>query len=250
MGPLDPHASQVPHDSLEALEAELERRRARARGGDLRRAGDRRGRRAPAAPGLRRGRRGAVRARRRAVRRRRGDRRLRPAGHVVRRRPLRRAAGHDLLRQGRDERLPAARRRGRLRPRGRAVLGARRARCSATARRTAPTRRAARRRMANLDILEREGLLDRGRELEDEIAARAARRSRGHELVGEVRAGHRRARARWPSSPTRWPTTRTSPPGSSRSARPRGARPPARRRAWRSRRRSIVTREEVEHAAA
>jgi adenosylmethionine-8-amino-7-oxononanoate aminotransferase len=42
--------------------------------------------------------------------------------------------------------------------------------------------------MANLDILEREGLFDRGRELEDEIAA-ALRGLEGHELVGEVRAG-------------------------------------------------------------
>ncbi|MEA2318589.1 MAG: putrescine---pyruvate transaminase [Solirubrobacteraceae bacterium] len=42
--------------------------------------------------------------------------------------------------------------------------------------------------MANLDILEGEGLFDRGRELEDEIAG-ALRRLEGHELVGEVRAG-------------------------------------------------------------
>ena len=65
---------------------------------------------------------GAVRARRRAPRPRRGDRRLRPAGNLVRRRPLRRAAGLDLLREGRDERLPAARRGPRVGP-GRAVLG-------------------------------------------------------------------------------------------------------------------------------
>ena len=42
--------------------------------------------------------------------------------------------------------------------------------------------------MANLDILEREDLLARGRELEDEIAA-ALRPLAGHDLAGEVRAG-------------------------------------------------------------
>ncbi|HEX2102981.1 MAG TPA: aspartate aminotransferase family protein [Solirubrobacteraceae bacterium] len=42
--------------------------------------------------------------------------------------------------------------------------------------------------LANLDILRREDLLARGRELEDEIAG-ALRRLEGHELVGEVRAG-------------------------------------------------------------
>ena len=50
-GPLDPNASQVPHDSLEALEAEIERVGRRARRGGVRRAGDRRGRRPPAGPG-------------------------------------------------------------------------------------------------------------------------------------------------------------------------------------------------------
>lgn len=42
--------------------------------------------------------------------------------------------------------------------------------------------------MANLDILEREDLFGRARELEDEIA-RALRGLEDHELVGEVRAG-------------------------------------------------------------
>jgi putrescine aminotransferase len=42
--------------------------------------------------------------------------------------------------------------------------------------------------MANLDILKREGLLERGRELENEIAG-ALRTLDGHALVGEVRAG-------------------------------------------------------------
>jgi putrescine---pyruvate transaminase len=42
--------------------------------------------------------------------------------------------------------------------------------------------------MANLDIIAREGLLARGRELEDEIAGALAPLA-GRELVGEVRAG-------------------------------------------------------------
>jgi putrescine---pyruvate transaminase len=41
--------------------------------------------------------------------------------------------------------------------------------------------------MANMDILEREGLLDRGRELEDEIGP--ALRKIESPLVGDVRAG-------------------------------------------------------------
>jgi putrescine aminotransferase len=42
--------------------------------------------------------------------------------------------------------------------------------------------------MANLDIMRGEGLLERGRELEDEIST-ALHGLEGHELVGEVRAG-------------------------------------------------------------
>jgi putrescine---pyruvate transaminase len=42
--------------------------------------------------------------------------------------------------------------------------------------------------MANLDIIKREDLLVRGRELEDEIAG-ALRTLEGRELVGEIRAG-------------------------------------------------------------
>ena len=42
--------------------------------------------------------------------------------------------------------------------------------------------------MANLDIIERESLLDRGRELEDEIAS-ALRPLGDHPLVGEIRTG-------------------------------------------------------------
>jgi putrescine aminotransferase len=42
--------------------------------------------------------------------------------------------------------------------------------------------------MANLDIMEREGLLERGLELEGEIAAALGELAE-HELVGEIRAG-------------------------------------------------------------
>ncbi len=42
---------------------------------------------------------------------------------------------------------------------------------------------------ANLDIIEREGLLDRGLQLEGEIADRARRGWPASELVGDIRAG-------------------------------------------------------------
>ena len=42
--------------------------------------------------------------------------------------------------------------------------------------------------MANLDLLEGEGLMERGQELEDVLGG-ALRALAGHELVGEVRAG-------------------------------------------------------------
>ena len=61
---------------------------------------------------------------------------------------------------------------------------------------------------ANLDIVEREHLLDRGRELEDEIAAAFAPLA-GGELVGGIRAGLGHS-GRWPSTRPRWPSTPTS----------------------------------------
>ena len=83
--------------------------------------------------------------------------------------------------------------------------------------------------LANLDIIEREGLLARGLELQDEIAA-ALRPFESHALVGEVRAGtgalgavaltRRGARARAEGAAAR---VRPRP-------RPRRARAPARRR--------------------
>ena len=65
-GPLIPHASAVPYDSLPALEDGDPARRARARRGLLLRAGDRRRRRPPAARGLHRGRRRPLRRARRS----------------------------------------------------------------------------------------------------------------------------------------------------------------------------------------
>ena len=82
--------------------------------------------------------------------------------------------------------------------------------------------------LANLDIIEREGLLARGLELQDEIEA-ALRPFESHALVGEVRAGtgalgavalSGEALVREPKAPQR-----VSP-----TPRPRRARAPARRR--------------------
>ena len=81
-------SEQVPHDSVEALEEAIARVGAEriaaffvepviGAGGVL-----------PAGPALHRGRRGAVRAQRRAARRRLGDLRLRPPRHLVRDRAL------------------------------------------------------------------------------------------------------------------------------------------------------------------
>ena len=123
VGPLDPDASQVPHDSLEALEAEIERVGAERVAAVFVEPVIGAGGVPPAAARLHRGRRRAVRAHRRALRRRRGDRRLRPPGRRGSARALGRAARHDHLRQGRHQRLPAARRRGRRAPGRGAVLG-------------------------------------------------------------------------------------------------------------------------------
>ena len=126
VGPLDPDSSIVPYDSLEALEAEIERvgaeRVAAVFVEPVIGAG---GVRQPPR-GLHRGHRRAVRAHRRALRLRLGHRRLRPPGDVVRHRALGRAPRHADVRQGRDERLPAARRRRRRRGGRGALLGGRR----------------------------------------------------------------------------------------------------------------------------
>ena len=114
---------RVPYDSLPALEEEIRRvgpdkvaaffcEPVIGAGGVL-----------LAARRLHPGRRRPVRRARHPARHRRRDLRLRPARHVVRRRALGgRQPGHDHVRQGRHERLPAARRRRRRRARRGAVL--------------------------------------------------------------------------------------------------------------------------------
>ena len=196
-------------------------RRARARRRVLLRAGDRRRRRPPPARGLHRGRRRPLRGARDPAGHRLGDLRLRPARDVVRHRALAgRQAGPDHVRQGRDQRLPAARRRDRRRRGRRAVL--RRAR-----RPDAAPRRHLRRpsdlrgRGARGARRLRGGGPDPARAAARGAAARgagAARRPPGG------RRGPRRARAcSAPSScrPTRWPPTRAAWPSSPRArARP------------------------------
>ncbi len=113
--------------------------------------------------------------------------------------------------------------------------------------------------MANLDIIEREGLLDRGRELEGELDS-ALRTLEGAPLVGEIRAGmgvlgavafsgealaeapdlpqrSSRPRATAGSSSARWATAwrsrrRSSSPATRSTARPR--RSATRWRPWRA----------------
>ncbi len=75
-------------------------------------------------PGYLAGRTGAVRRVRHRLHRRRGDGRVRPLRRVVRGRPLGRDAGPDHVREGRQLRLPAARRRHHLRRHRRDVPGA------------------------------------------------------------------------------------------------------------------------------
>ena len=103
---------RVAHDDVEALEAEIERLGAGERRRVLLRAGDRRRRRLPAAARLHRGRRRAVRERTASLFVADcvicGFGRLGSWCGVER---FGRRAGHDHLREGRHERLPAARRR-------------------------------------------------------------------------------------------------------------------------------------------
>ncbi len=88
-----------------------------------RRAGDRCRRRHPARGRLLGGGDAPLRRPRRAAGGGRGHHGVRAPRHHVRERALRDRAGHDLLRQGRHLRLPAARRGARRAPRRRAVLG-------------------------------------------------------------------------------------------------------------------------------
>ena len=143
--------------------------------------------RAPSAAGLPAGGCGDI-CRRNGVetRGRLGDLRLRSPRHVVRNRALEHRARHDHLRQGRDQRLPAARRAGRLRPCCGALLGeagrmlrhgptyAGHASCCAAA-------------LANIALLASDGLLERGQEMEQPLADALGRVAQ-HPAVAEVRA--------------------------------------------------------------
>ena len=76
----------------------------------------------------------------------------------------------DHVREGDHERVPAARRGARRAHACGSRSGAREPGCSVTATRTAGTRRCRAAALANLDIIEREGLLDRAAELEGTLA--------------------------------------------------------------------------------
>ena len=75
--------------------------------------------------------------------------------------------------------------------------------------------------MANLDIIEREGLLDRGRELEDEIAS-ALRSARRPPAGGRDPHRHRRPGRDRLRRPRRWPRRPTCRRACSRALRERG----------------------------
>ena len=102
--------------------------------------------------------------------------------------------------------------------------------------------------MANLDIIEREGLLDRGRELEDEIGP-AFRPLADHPLVGEIRTGigalaaiaFAAGGAGGGARPARRDSSRRCASAASCCARSATG--------WPSRRALVITREEVEHVA-
>ena len=230
-GPLVPHISSVAFDSLPALEAEIERVGPDKRGRLLLRAGDRRRRRPPAARGLHRGRRRPVRRARDPVRRRQRHLRLRPARDLVRDRALGgRAPGHDHVRQGRDQRLPAARRRRRLRRASPAPFfeapGGPMLRHGATYA-GHPTCCAA--ALAVLDIYERDGLIERGRELEGPLADALAPLA-DHPAVAEVRAGLGLLAAVQLAPEVLERDAGAVAQGRRGRARGRGARPPAARR--------------------
>ena len=143
-----------------------------------------------------------------------------------------------VLRQGRDAAATCRSAASRRRPRGRAVLGARRARCSATGRPTAPTPRAARRRWRTSTSSSTRACSTAGASSRTRSPARCGPLG-DHELVGEVRAGigalgRRRVRARGAgraprtSPPASSPTRATAGCSSARWATPS----PSRRRSW------------------
>ena len=148
-----------------------------------------------------------------------GHRRLRAPGHLVRHRALGRAPRHAHLRQGRDQRLPAARRRRRRRQGRGALLGGRR---------LVPPRP---------DLLRApDGVRGRDGQPRHHRArgpARPRARARGRDRAGAAPA---RATTRWsarsapasapwarsPSPARRWPRRPTCPRGCSRALRERG----------------------------
>ena len=230
VGPLAGGTARVAWDSAEALEATILELGAGARGGVLLRADHRRRRRpAPARrlpPG---GARDLPRARG-PVRRRRGDLRLRARRRLVRVQPRRARSRRGHVREG-----------DHLRLRARSAASSSAARSRSRSGDAAPPgvwrhgytysghASAAAAAHANLDIIEREGLVARGLELETEIPAALAPLL-DHELVSEIRGGHRRRRR----GPDRPGAARRRPgpdrPRHAEGPRPRRAHAHARRR--------------------
>ena len=118
------------------------------------------------------------------------DLRLRPARHLVRDRALGgRAARHDHVRQGRHRAATCRSAAWSSPTRSPARSSSpRAARCSATAPPTPATRRAAPPGMAVMDVYERDGLFERSRALEGALAEALAPLAY-HPAVAEVRAG-------------------------------------------------------------
>ena len=107
--PFVPDVVRVAYDDPAALESGARTDRAGAGGRVLRGAGDRRRRGAAPASGLRRAGPRDLQPARRVARGRQRDLRVRTTRRLVRRRPLRRRPRPRRLRQGRDQRVPAAR---------------------------------------------------------------------------------------------------------------------------------------------
>ena len=138
---------------------------------------------------------------------------------VVRERAVRARARPRHLREGHHERLPAARRGARRRRPCGSRSGARAPGCSGTATRTAGTRRSSAAALANLDIIEREGLVRACGRAGGHARDGARDRSPTIRLVSEVRGGIGRARARSSWIRPRWRPTRRGSAASCRPAR-------------------------------
>ena len=101
--------------------------------------------------------------------------------------------------------------------------------------------------MANLDIIEREGLLDRARELEDEIAS--ALRPLGDHRWWARSAPASAPWARSPSPPRGWPRRRTCRRASSARCASAACCCAPWATGWPSRPPLVITREQVDHVA-